>query len=107
MLKSNRRILSRANNERSYEIGGTMRTASRQYRTGGDLVHSLTYGGVVSPLSNPQIPIKNPMHQDLEKSAQARKTYQAAFKRIGCGGILKKKGCGGMLYTKCRGGKMK
>lgn len=65
-------------------------------------------GKKISPLSNPEIPMKNPMTKDPKTYNEARKTYQSGFKRKGCGGILKKKGCGGMLYTKkCGGGKIK
>lgn len=80
-----------------------MRTADRKtYARGGHLGNNPE----MSPLSNPEIPMKNPITKNPLKRKQHRKTYQAAFQRKGCGGILKKKGCGGIM-SKCRGGRFK
>ncbi len=82
MKASDKKLLSRANNEKSYSSGG-----------------HLQRDGSAFPTSNAEIPRKHPADSDPKKKKKSRRTYQASFARKKCGG--------GILYKKCGGGKLK
>lgn len=75
--------------------GGSL-SRGRTYNIGG-----FNYGRVTSPMSNPEIPIKNPVNEDKDLDTKSRETGSRNML------LHSKNKCGGPLMYKCRGGRLK
>ena len=75
------------------EKGGAL-ARGREYKIG-----KFNYGHITSPMSNPEIPMKNPVSEDRDLDRKSRET--------GARNMSFKKRCRGGLLYKCGGGKMK